>query len=1494
MSMTEDTIRMHMDTWKRKLLDTSKKNNLIKYKYRKSKTLHVLCPNIDTISSHLSNMNTVKLGAYDEEKKDDVWQIHGTEKQIIKKLKNIFYTNRENDQEKGINNCYVGIFLLHYTEPRGDEALSAPLFLKKITLKKNGISSLNNYFIVPEENDIELNMAIKEKLKADHEIILPPFEQDMLKYLNDIEPIISSFGWYVTPFVIIDNFDYQKQMMYNDIEKHFIAYHSSSLIRRYCGIRSECDSDGIIRMNHHLDVKSVDVFPADSSQKEIIENAKKGKSMVVQGPPGTGKSQTISNIIISLISEGKKVLFVSQKRAALDVVYSKLKQAGVHGYCLRLHARDSKKSEIIADMMHQLRFSTQIPQHDINEISTYLQVQDIVNMYYQNLCERDPHLATSLYELRGILSKHEDVPALNVPLTSLFYADHPLISDIKYQLGTISHYMADMVRPSDSPILNLSFSAEDNELYMEFSSLLQRHDSHVVEYQSFLDAFTPVISAGLSTVMAIRIAQLCPLVREHKSLLQRFREGGITSAITHCSSLKHKMENMEEVRNEILSKVSPQYLEDDTAELEQVVSTTGTFGKFLNKRYKLAKEALGKYQLHQLHDNELEHIFSQKKYLQSIQRSILQLQDYIKETYPLLESGAVSIETVSAELEALRTVENIIGATKRIEPYAYEDFIDTLMREFDAQALAMISCIMDLNKFFLTRVIEEDQPFLKTVDTLSKLVSALPQLPSYLHARQIINSLPQSIQNFVDVYYRTEGVHNLDVVFEKSYYSEMYTHLLNANLLRSPQHEAEYLRSLDGHIRSVARHSVIGQLTKRKPQMYYDVPSSSISILKREHEKKRRHKPLRKLFEEISDVLFSIKPCFMMSPLAVCQYIKIEKIHFDVVIFDEASQIMPEDAASCLARAEQTIIVGDSQQLPPTSFFYRNDDEDEVIDMLDSFLKEGSIIFPELYLRWHYRSRDESLIAYSNQAYYGNDLITFPENHLSENTGISFVYVQNGVYDRGRSRKNRIEADRVVEIFEKTRIAYPDASIGIIAFSLAQEQAISDAFEKKGIFLDDLESPKQHESYFIKNLETVQGDERDIIILSVGYGKDAVGKLSYNFGPINREEGYKRLNVATTRSRDITILVSSISYRELDDSHISNKGTMHLKGYLRYAETGKLEGSTSVTEHLPYDSSFEEAVHLALQSRGHDVKLQVGCSGYRIDLAIKDPENPGRYLLGIECDGAKYHISKYARDRDRIRQGILEDLGWRIYRIWSDDWMLKKEEILDEIDELARSIKRTTQDSSHHRGFEDLEEHRTLQEVEPQDHYPRYESVYVPTSDIDFFDFINGERIPRYGRLNIHCTNTITKILDAEAPITKELLMRKTLSTVGVKRFTARTMRIFDYILSSYGEWKPIRVELETIFCNGSGPLCPVRISTNAERSFEQIPIQELAQAVYDMINSCPLEKEELIRAVPSSIYNYKRTGGKIRSRMMSAIKYLRHIEMVSEVDGKISRCNDP
>ena len=498
--------------------------------------------------------------------------------------------------------------------------------------------------------------------------------------------------------------------------------------------------------------------------------------------------------------------------------------------------------------------------------------------------------------------------------------------------------------------------------------------------------------------------------------------------------------------------------------------------------------------------------------------------------------------------------------------------------------------------------------------------------------------------------------------------------------------DSNCLRVTAAHLKGVSR---VNDLPDRLPRLRADEGEDSenaqirrrleqLRVLQREIQKKSRHKPIRRLIIEAGGIIQDLKPVFMMSPLSIANYLEPGTVEFDLIVFDEASQVRPVDALGALLRGENAVVVGDSRQLPPTSFFDHvaqsgddTDGEDESVtadieSILGLFSSKGA---PSRELRWHYRSRHESLIAVSNREFYENNLVVFPSPDAGrESAGLRFHHLPEAVFDRGRSATNRQEAEVVARAVMEHAVRNTSLSLGVAAFSTGQAQAIQDRLEMlrrqddsgEEFFADHPEEP-----FFVKNLENVQGDERDVIFISIGYGRDANGQLTMNFGPLNREGGERRLNVLITRAKQQCHVFTNLRADDIDLNRTQSFGVRALKAFLAYAETGVMPVDVPYESDFSVDSPFQQEVAARLTERGYLVRQEVASAGKFIDIGIVDPDKLGRYLIGIECDGASYHSARSARDRDRLREEVLHGLGWKLHRIWSTDWFRNPERELE-------------------------------------------------------------------------------------------------------------------------------------------------------------------------------------------------------------------------------------
>lgn len=710
-------------------------------------------------------------------------------------------------------------------------------------------------------------------------------------------------------------------------------------------------------------------------------------------------------------------------------------------------------------------------------------------------------------------------------------------------------------------------------------------------------------------------------------------------------------------------------------------------------------------------------------------------------------------------------------------------------------------------------------------------------------------------------------------------------------------------QQLDLRLIEGAHADVIAACNARRPRK---TTVGQAAILRREAGKQRRHMPVRRLLDETRDVVRRVKPCFMMSPLTVSQFLSSD-YRFDVVIFDEASQVLPQDAVNSIYRGDALVVAGDARQLPPTSFFSaandRDDDDewDEDDISFESILDgcKASGVLRSLPLRWHYRSRHENLIAFSNFEFYDNSMITFPSaREDGHDIGVEYFKV-DGIYDRGGRRDNQIEATRVAERVIHHFVTRPDLTLGVVAFSKAQAEAIEVAVEQERRKRPDLAASFTEDrlgGFFVKNLETVQGDERDVIILSVGYGPDAQGRLRSEFGPINREAGWRRLNVAVTRARRRVEVVASFRGSELSDS--ANKSVHHLKRYLEYAEHGPniLETEAADPDAVP-ESPFEQEVLDVLNEWGYTVQPQVGVAGFRIDMAVRHPDAPGAYALGIECDGAMYHSSRAARDRDRLRESVLRDLGWELHRIWGTDWYRNRSAALTRLREAVEAactvdpyVASASLSPAQPEGETgDAEQSVTPGSVRAMQFVPVEESTsewareyeHVGSDELwEIRDEAVRESVGHWVDLRESGSTSaiamvVLKVLDREGPIEEDLIFTRVRTAWALSKSGKIIQQRIRAVLMAL-------VRREVIVRVGSAYNLPDREITVARtpsreclRKVVQVPAVERQFALKQVVAESPgIVRAELLREV-ARFFGWGRTGSDIRAALTGDLDWL-------------------
>lgn len=745
---------------------------------------------------------------------------------------------------------------------------------------------------------------------------------------------------------------------------------------------------------------------------------------------------------------------------------------------------------------------------------------------------------------------------------------------------------------------------------------------------------------------------------------------------------------------------------------------------------------------------------------------------------------------------------------------------------------------------------------LNLVDDWITSVHKLPRWSQWISLRDLISKTPAcSLIELIE----SDSISSEEIV-------PLWDVNVAGNLLRSILQERPILRSFIGevHERTVSnfvdvdrniitlnRQLLARKIFEMRPKLSGgSSPNSEAGIIIGQINRKRGHLPIRQLIKRAGCLIQKIKPCFMMSPLSIAQFFDPQSlIQFDVIVFDEASQVRPEDALGALLRGRQLIVMGDTRQLPPTSFFDKvgmdeiSDEEDDgsegftSVAEVESILHQCSRSFPVKTLKWHYRSRHESLIALSNQEFYQNRLFVYPSSaEKVPYLGLEFAYNPGSIYDRGRSSTNRIEAQILVESVFKHYQQFPEKSLGVGAFSVKQQQSILEEIEYRIRANPELETCLSHtnkESFFVKNLETIQGDERDVIFISMGYGFDKEHRLSKNFGPLNKEGGERRLNVLITRARERCVLFSNFRAQDLTIENTDPKGLDALRKFMDFAENRNLISLGAYQEDS--ESPFEDLVYGFLVSKGYQVRKQIGCAGYRVDLAIVNSIAPGKYLIGIECDGAKYHLSPVARDRDRLRQTILENLGWRIHRIWSTDWFRNR---LPTQERLIKAIEQANTD---------LKQNDGKAATQRRNHVPKQPLTIQRESKYDQESEKIDDQVPLYQACksigistlgNLHeispslLAKAVTEVVKIEAPVHKNEVIHRIRATWGLHRTGNRIVIAVERGIEVAKQMGQIERRGSFLWLNSQSTINIRRRTTDPAPKIDLICDEEIIEAV--------------------------------------------------------------
>lgn len=1208
----KSAVDLARESWIRRLIDLSRRNNLLYYRDLKTGTLDLTDHDAEAMASlwagEAVTLNTLLPRA-------DTTRTTAQTHEIRRRA-------QSNLEEKGLDTLYVALGIATWTPADGGRAAAAPVLLVPVAIEPQGREG--RVIKLRRTGDVQVNLALLHFLDTELGCHVAP--ETLLAATPDDENadfVSTAFarlqdgakqvhGFAIAPRAVLGNFSFQKLAMVKDLRERGEELAKHDLIAALAGDATARVTAAGGRAD--IDPRTFDqvapdqeffVLDADASQQRVVASVLAGQHGVIQGPPGTGKSQTIANLITTLAANGQRVLFVAEKRAALEVVKHRLEAVGLGHLGLDLHGADVSRREVMRQMAESLKIIGESLPVDAAEPHRRLaERRRQLNAHVARLHVPRAPAGVSAYELQGRLLRLSEQCRMTTrwrgaELDGLTGANAEAIQDLLIEAAGFDGLF---LRQHPSPWTGASLP-----------------DGAAVEQAM--------------TLAARLVHELFPTFKAEQLRATSATELAAPASLEEMSRLVSLLTGV----NETLSSYAPGIFDEDLEQMSTALAPAGRGS--LQSAWAWLVDA-------QFRDARTRTRQHRRKVVRAAQ--------------------------LFAEVRAAAYHRRRWRALSTSAPRKY-DGVDQLRGALDAVVEAVST---------LWRYLGRDDLLTMPLDDLSRLLTALADDSETPHRLPRLGEIEHSLAE--------RGAAALIAELRRlkpraELWPKCFEHAWLASCLDRARTEDTTLAGFNGrtHERYVGEfcrldERRIGLAAARVRRAHAERTVAAMNtypeqtaLVRREAAKATRHLPLRRLVAEAPNVLTALRPCWMASPLSVSQLIPADRRYFDVVVFDEASQVLPEDGVPALLRATYAVVAGDRHQLPPTTFFAAGEDDEDLAEGelplptegFDSLLDLMSSFLDPWPLEWHYRSRDETLIAFANREVYRDTLVTFPGPGGPAAVQHLLVDAEGG--RDGHEISPAREVERVVALVLEHAEKRPGETLGVIALGITHARRVEaaiDAARQERPDLDEYFAEGRLERFFVKNLERVQGDERDAIILTLGAGRDRAGHLDHRqFGPLNQDGGERRLNVAITRARRRMTVASSFTHADVDAKRAPSRGVQMLRQYLEYAATGGARMGDGGAAPTPLNH-FELDVYDALTAKGLSLIPQWGASRYRIDLVVQHPTKPGRFVMAIECDGASYHAAPTARDRDRLRQQHLEALGWRFHRIWSTDWFMRREE----------------------------------------------------------------------------------------------------------------------------------------------------------------------------------------------------------------------------------------
>lgn len=1514
--------------WEKRLLDISKNNKLINLKPGLS-TFQILTSSLYDLNYLLNQDHIFKLipSIYSSVKSKKIFDssliinkneikdkllkneifTSLNEKEYQNSLYQLFKKSRSDEEETGISTLYIALGIFSYKESLEDKnEFYAPILLYPIKLNKRDkfyeFEVINTEPIINKSLYVLLHDEFKVDIDTDDEIPYLNENEDLI----DLERIISKlklvsnsssrFNLYMESF--IGRFSFSNFLIWNDIKNNENLLKENLIIRSFINEKKLWNNDHEFNEFYidNSDIYKNYLLPLeyDSSQLEAILKSQYKDNFILIGPPGTGKSQTITNIIVNAICNDKKVLFCSEKKAALDVVFERLKKIKLDIFALEMYSSKKDKKIILKELERLLNFGEVAKSKDYTNLIYSLEEDKEKLEELNKLMNTKTDFGYSLIELIvNYLSYGENIKELELNNFNINKINDAKIKEINVLLNKINLLSSYFPPFKDNPFSHYHSNYFSLKIKDEIEKLLKETSIYL---DNFLNKFEILKTKfKLNDELNDKIFDLATLLKfinEHDIYLPLISVNFDKNYILKIKEMVLEEENFYKKADYLLSlfdkNIDSFNITDLLFNYKKSLNSKGINKKIITSKLlsKLKKKSIDPKKINETNLNDI--LISLSSFYENkriIKKNSIILKTYIKNDYKEYESN---YDLIYKNIDNTLSFYDLI---LKLSNYKIKDGINyinniysslnlennkKIVSDFIDNSTKLINSLLTLHDEYKFDYYEDltNLNLNSLKDDLLFLIKNINLINEYSNLLTCFISLNNySLDELILLYKNGESFEEIIYSFNKTIYKLMVSETIKKNHFENFLGE-NYLEiknnfiELNNIYKKEAINEAASILSKNIPFSYSSSYSrSELGILKSAIKSNGRGMSLRKIFSLISSTILKMKPVFFVSPLSCVKYLDPSIYHFDIVIFDEASQFPTQEALPLIYRGDSLIISGDDKQLPPTNFFEKqiNSEIEGNYNDLESILDDAlAISFPISKLNYHYRSKDESLISFSNNKFYNNELITFPS--FNKDKSIFFNRV-NGIYDLGNTSTNKIEANKLIDdLINDIKNNEDNSTYGIIAFSIHQmnliDTLLNEKVEKDKELKEKLE--RMNDPLFIKNLENVQGDERDIIYLSICYGKDKNNRFVQNFGPLNIEGGYRRLNVAITRSKKRMHVYSSIDYKDININKTNSEGVKYLRDFLEYIEYGN-EVLINKNINIYNKEGIEKLVKQDLIKLGYKVETNIGKSVFKIDLVIYDPKNEDKYLLGILFDSFNFNNIKTTKDKNIIVYNKLRSMGWKLMFIYSLDYYLNKEKVLLNITNKIKELNKTGTEYKKVIDNNVIEFNKV--ETKKEDYSKPY-LMYTLKNKYNEDQFLNKKNKETIYKI-------IKNIIEVEAPISINTIKERVRDLFSIKRKNKENELVLNYFISKIDNPYSYSYNNIKFFFKNNSDFTLDFYRKNNGRDILDISKEEVGFLIMVILKEeISIDKKSLIKETAIRL-NFKNKTNKIENAINDVINYL-------------------